>query len=308
MKILFIDTVHPFLKKELEKNNHECESAFDLNKIQIESIIEKYNGVIIRSKFIIDENFINKATNLKFIARAGSGLENINVDFAKKQKIKCYNASEGNRQAVAEHALGMILSLFNNISQADREVRSGNWNRESNRGTELSGKTIAIIGYGNNGSAFCKLIQGFGVNILTYDKYLVDYPFKSSMKYIFENADILSIHTPLTEETSYLLNDKYINNFKKNIYIINTARGKCVNTEHLVKSLKSGKIQGACLDVLEYENISFENLKKDSLEENLEYLTNSSKVILSPHIAGWTHESNLKIAKILFQKISNDFS
>jgi len=308
MKILFIDTVHPFLKKELEKNNHECESAFDLNKIQIESIIEKYNGVIIRSKFIIDENFIKKATNLKFIARAGSGLENINVDFAKKQKIKCYNASEGNRQAVAEHALGMILSLFNNISQADREVRSGNWNRESNRGTELSGKTIAIIGYGNNGSAFCKLIEGFGVNILTYDKYLVDYPFKSSMKYIFENADILSIHTPLTEETSYLLNDKYINNFKKNIYIINTARGKCVNTEHLVKSLKSGKIQGACLDVLEYENISFENLKKDSLEENLEYLTNSSKVILSPHIAGWTHESNLKIAKILFQKISNDFS
>ena len=308
MKILFIDTVHPFLKKELEKNNHECESAFDLNKIQIESIIEKYNGVIIRSKFIIDENFIKKATNLKFIARAGSGLENINVDFAKKQKIKCYNASEGNRQAVAEHALGMILSLFNNISQADREVRSGNWNRESNRGTELSGKTIAIIGYGNNGSAFCKLIEGFGVNILTYDKYLLDYPFKSSMKYIFENADILSIHTPLTEETSYLLNDKYINNFKKNIYIINTARGKCVNTEHLVKSLKSGKIQGACLDVLEYENISFENLKKDSLEENLEYLTNSSKVILSPHIAGWTHESNLKIAKILFQKISNDFS
>lgn len=308
MKILFIDTVHPFLKKELEKNNHECESAFDLNKIQIESIIEKYNGIIIRSKFIIDENFIKKATNLKFIARAGSGLENINVDFAKKQKIKCYNASEGNRQAVAEHALGMILSLFNNISQADREVRSGNWNRESNRGTELSGKTIAIIGYGNNGSAFCKLIEGFGVNILTYDKYLLDYPFKSSMKYIFENADILSIHTPLTEETSYLLNDKYINNFKKNIYIINTARGKCVNTEHLVKSLKSGKIQGACLDVLEYENISFENLKKDSLEENLEYLTNSSKVILSPHVAGWTHESNLKIAKILFQKISNDFS
>lgn len=308
MKILFIDIVHPFLKKELEKNNHECETAFDLSKFQIENIIEKYNGIIIRSKFIIDENFIKKATNLKFIARAGSGLENINIDFAKKQKIKCYNASEGNRQAVAEHALGMILSLFNNLRQADAEIRSGCWNRETNRGTELSGKTVAIIGYGNNGSAFSRLLEGFGVNIISYDKYLVDYPFKSSMKYIFENADILSIHIPLTEETSYLINDKYINNFKKNIYLINTARGKCVNTEHLVKSLKSGKIQGACLDVLEYENISFENLKKDGLEENLHYLTNCSKVILSPHIAGWTHESNLKIAKILFQKISNDFS
>ena len=308
MKILFIDIVHPLLKKELEKNNHECETAFDLSKFQIENIIEKYNGIIIRSKFIIDENFIKKATNLKFIARAGSGLENINIDFAKKQKIKCYNASEGNRQAVAEHALGMILSLFNNLRQADAEIRSGCWNRETNRGTELSGKTVAIIGYGNNGSAFSRLLEGFGVNIISYDKYLVDYPFKSSMKYIFENADILSIHIPLTEETSYLINDKYINNFKKNIYLINTARGKCVNTEHLVKSLKNGKIQGACLDVLEYENISFENLKKDGLEENLHYLTNCSKVILSPHIAGWTHESNLKIAKILFQKISNDFS
>lgn len=308
MKILFIDTVHPFLKKELEKNNHECETAFDLSKFQIETIIEKYNGIIIRSKFIIDENFIKKATNLKFIARAGSGLENINIDFAKKQKIRCYNASEGNRQAVAEHALGMILSLFNNLRQADTEIRSGCWNRETNRGTELSGKTVAIIGYGNNGSAFSRLLEGFGVNIISYDKYLVDYPFKSSMKYIFENADILSIHIPLTEETSYLINDKYINKFKKNIYLINTARGKCVNTEHLVKSLKSGKIQGACLDVLEYENISFENLKKDALEENLQYLTNCSKVILSPHIAGWTHESNIKIAKILFQKISNDFS
>ena len=308
MKILFIDTVHSLLKKELENLNHRCDEAYHKNKAQIEEVIKEYDGVVIRSKFIIDKEFITKATNLKFIARAGSGLENIDVSFAKSQNIRCYNAAEGNRQAVAEHATGMILSLFNNLSRSDAEVKSGNWNRESNRGIELSGKTIGIIGYGNNGSAFCDIIKGFGMQILTYDKYLTKYSYKTSMKKIFENSDILSIHIPLTEETSYLINNKFINQFKKSFFLINTSRGKCVNTNHLVKALKSGKIKGACLDVLEFESHSFETLKRNAKEANLEYLINSNNVILSPHIAGWTHESKIKIAKILLSKITLDFA
>lgn len=308
MKILFIDTVHSLLKKELENLNHRCDEAYHKNKAQIEEVIKEYDGVVIRSKFIVDKEFITKATNLKFIARAGSGLENIDVSFAKSQNIRCYNAAEGNRQAVAEHATGMILSLFNNLSRSDAEVKSGNWNRESNRGIELAGKTIGIIGYGNNGSAFCDVIKGFGMKILTYDKYLTKYSYKSSMKKIFENSDILSIHIPLTEETSYLIDNKFINQFKKNFFLINTSRGKCVNTNHLVKALKSGKIKGACLDVLEFESHSFETLKRNAKEANLEYLINSTNVILSPHIAGWSHESKIKIAKILLSKITLDFA
>jgi len=307
MKILFIDTVHPFLKQELEKENHICDSAYNKSKTEIQQIISNYHGIIIRSRFKIDKQFIDHGSNLQFIARAGSGLENIDVEYAENKNIHCYNAAEGNRQAVAEHALGMLLSLFNNLNNADKEVREGKWEREKNRGIELAGKTVGIIGYGNNGSAFVEVLKGFNVKILAYDKFLTNYPQESSMETIHKEADIISLHVPLTEETTYLIDDNFINRFAKNFYLINTARGKCVNTKHLVKALANGKIKGACLDVLEYEKTSFENLSKDGLTSDMQYLMNAQNTILSPHVAGWTAESNVKIAEVLLEKITSDF-
>jgi D-3-phosphoglycerate dehydrogenase / 2-oxoglutarate reductase len=307
MKILFIDTVHPLLKQELEKENHICDTAYNKSKTEIQQIISNYQGIIIRSRFKIDKQFIDCGSNLKFIARAGSGLENIDVEYAENKNIHCYNAAEGNRQAVAEHALGMLLSLFNNLNNADQEVREGKWEREKNRGIELAGKTVGIIGYGNNGSAFAEVLKGFNVKILTYDKYLTNYPQESSMETINKEANIISLHVPLTDETTYLVDDNFINRSAKNFYLINTARGKCVNTKHLVKALANGKIKGACLDVLEYEKTSFENLSKDGLTSDMQYLMNAQNTILSPHVAGWTAESNVKIAEVLLEKITSDF-
>ena len=305
MKILFIDTVHPFLKKELEKQNHICDTAYDKSKIEIEKIIKGYEGIIIRSRLTIDKAFIDKAVNLKFISRAGSGLENIDVNYAESKKIKCCNAAEGNRKAVAEHTIGMLLSLFNNLNKANKEVRNGEWEREGNRGEVFFGKTIGIIGSGNNGSALAEMLSGFGVRILAYDKYLENYPCKSDMQAIFKQADILSLHIPLTSETTYLVDEDYIKRFEKPIYIINTARGKCVNTKDLVTAMKNGKVLGACLDVLEYEKTSFEDLERKELLPELQYLFDSAKTILSPHIAGWTHQSSKKIAEVLVQKINS---
>jgi D-3-phosphoglycerate dehydrogenase len=307
MKILFIDTVHPLLKQELEKENHICDSAYNKSKTEIQQIISNYQGIIIRSRFKIDKQFIDCGSNLKFIARAGSGLENIDVEYAENKNIHCYNAAEGNRQAVAEHALGMLLSLFNNLNNADQEVREGKWERERNRGIELAGKTVGIIGYGNNGSAFAEILKGFNVKILAYDKYLTNYPQKSSMETINKEADIISLHVPLTDETTYLVDDNFIKRFVKNFYLINTARGKCVNTKNLVKALENKKIKGACLDVLEYEKTSFENLSKDGLTSDMQYLMNAKNTILSPHVAGWTEESNVNIAEVLLNKYTSDF-
>ncbi|MDB4126583.1 hydroxyacid dehydrogenase [Flavobacteriales bacterium] len=307
MKILFIDTVHPLLKQELEKENHICDTAYNKSKTEIEQIISNYQGIIIRSRFKIDKQFIDCGSNLKFIARAGSGLENIDVDYAENKNIHCYNAAEGNRQAVAEHALGMLLSLFNNLNTADQEIRNGVWEREGNRGIELAGKTVAIIGYGNNGSAFAKVLKGFNVKILAYDKYLKDYSYKNTMESIYNEADIVSLHIPLTEETTYLVDDKFINSFEKNIYLINSARGKCTNTKHLVTALENGKIKGVCLDVFEYEKTSFENLSQEGFTNDMQNLMNSKNTILSPHIAGWTKESNVKIAEVLLNKFTSDF-
>ncbi|MDP7243895.1 MAG: NAD(P)-dependent oxidoreductase [Flavobacteriales bacterium] len=305
MKILFIDTVHPFLKKELEKQNHICEEAYDKTREEVLAIIENYEGIVLRSRIKMDEDFLSKCHNLKFIARAGSGLENIDEEYAKSKNIKCFNAAEGNRQAVAEHTLGMLLSLFNNLNRSDKEVRSGIWEREVNTGVELAGKTIGIIGYGNNGSAFAEVLSGFGVRILAYDKYLEKYKYQSSMQEIFQKADVLSLHIPLTAETTYLVDENFIHQFEKPIYIINTARGKCVHSKDLVTAMKNGKVLGACLDVLEYEKSSFEDLERNELMPELQYIFDSAKTILSPHIAGWTHQSSQKIAEVLVQKINS---
>ena len=304
MRILFIDTVFPFLKEKLENHQNICDTAYEKNKLEIEEIISDYDGIIIRSRFIIDKQFINKAKKLRFIARAGSGLENIDVEYAKMKDIKCINAANGNSQAVAEHALGMLLTLLHNLNKADKEVRRGKWRREENRGVELSQKTIGIIGFGNTGSAFSRLLQGFNVNILAYDKYLRNHSFRTVMEKIYAEADIISLHIPLTDDTTYLVNDQFIDKFKKPFYLINTSRGKCLNTKSLVTALKNGKIKGVCLDVLEYEKDSFEKLSRKGLPKEMIYLTKSNKSILSPHIAGWTNESNARIAEILLEKIT----
>ena len=243
-------------------------------------------------------------------------MENIDLIAAKEKNILCVNSPEGNRDAVAEHAIGMLLMLFNKLKRADNEVRVGKWLREENRGLELGGKTIGIIGYGNTGSSLAKKLQGFGMNILVYDKYKKDFGNEfvkeSTLEEIFVKADILSLHVPLTAETNYLVNDAFIEHFENNIYVVNTARGKCLNTADLVKNMKTGKVLGACLDVLEYEAVSFESVVPiaigiANLPEPLQYLVKSDKVILTPHIAGWTQESNVKIAEFLAGKIINAF-
>ena len=234
-------------------------------------------------------------------------MENIDVPFAESKGIKCLHAPEGNRDAVGEHAIGMLLALLNNLLRADKEVSNGVWIREGNRGTEIQGKTFGIIGYGNMGSAFAQRLKGFGVTVLAYDKYKKnysdEYTKEATMEELFEKADIVSLHLPLTEETHYLANNNFFKKFKKNIYFINTARGKNVKTDDLVEQIKSGKVLGACLDVLEYESISFEALDPNKMPEAFKYLVQSDKVILSPHIAGWTYESHEKIAETLVRKI-----
>ena len=301
MKVIFLDSTHQYLIDELRRNSFICHQEFSKTKEQIENIIKDYDGIIIRSRFKIDKQFIDTGKNLKFIARAGSGLENIDVKYAKRKNIICINAGEGNKQAVAEHALAMILNLINKINLADYQIRNGNWLREENRGLELSKKTFGIIGYGNTGSAFVNLLKNFNVKILVYDKYKKNYPFKGSMKKIFNEADFISLHIPLSNETENLVNKTFINQVKKPFYLINTSRGKCVKTNELINAIKEEKILGACLDVFEFEKNSFEDIKTDNI--NLDFLINSNKTILTPHIAGWTHESYYKIAKILAEKI-----
>lgn len=311
-KILFIDSNHPLLHEMLLEKGFVCDLFYDKPAAELKKLIPQYDGIVIRSKFKITKEIIDSAPDLKCIARAGAGMENIDVEYARSKGIACVNSPEGNRDAVAEQALGMLLSLMNNICRANKEVREGAWRREQNRGTELGEKTVALIGYGNTGAAFAKLLSGFDVDVLVYDKYKSRFSNgrvkESTPEEIFEKADVLSLHIPLTGETNYLVNDAYLNQFKKNIYFINTSRGKCVNTADLVKNIERGKVIGACLDVLEYEAVSFEEVDYSKMPEPMQYLLKSDKVVLTPHIAGWTHESNVKIAKFLAEKIIKAFT
>ena len=315
MKILFIDTAHPYLQSSLEKDGHICVDGTKLSRVEILKCINQYDGVTIRSRITFDKEMIDAATNLKFIARAGAGMESIDVKYAESKGIACINSPEGNRDAVGEHAIGMLLMLFDKLNKADREVRESKWIREGNRGVELQGKTVGIIGYGNMGSSFARKLRGFDVKVLVYDKYKKGYGDKevkeSSIEEIFTEADILSLHIPLTPETEFMVNDRFIKSFRKNIYIINTARGKVLKTDDLVNNMKEGKVLGACLDVLEYEDTSFEKFAIHNLKfeksETWQYLIQSDEVVLSPHIAGWTFESSEKIARVLFEKIKARF-
>lgn len=308
-KVLFIDTTHPILPELLAKGGYEIHHFYhnDINKLK--SIAADFTGFIIRSKFKLDEEILKYATKLKFIGRVGAGMENIDVNYTEEVGIKCFNAPEGNRDAVAEQAIGMLLSLFNNLKKADAEVRKGIWKREENRGVELGGKTVGIIGYGNTGSAFAKKLSGFDVEILAYDKYKKDFSNEFvrevSLEELFENADIVSLHIPLTDETRFMVNTNFFSSFKKHIYLINTSRGKILKTSDLVESLENTKVIGACLDVLEFEGLSFEDLDNENLPPEFKQLINKENVILSPHIAGWTHESNVKLSEVLAKKILN---
>ncbi len=311
-KVIFIDSVHPILKERLEKIGLQCDWKVDLTPVEIETIIDQYEGAVIRSKFKFDAELLQKASNLKWIARSGAGMENIDLETAKKLNIQCFNSPEGNRDAVAEHALGMLLSLFNHIARGNQEVRNGLWQREQNRGIELKGKTVGIIGYGFMGQAFAERLKGFGVEILAHDKYKNgfgnEFVKEVSLTELQEKSDVVSLHLPYTDETHYYFNNSFIDGCKKPFYIINTARGKCLDTSALVNGLKSKKVLGACLDVLEFESLSFENLSKEDLPVVFQDLIVFENVILSPHVAGWTIESYEKLSSFLAEKIENFYN
>jgi len=307
MKILLADSNHPVLNETLTGAGFECDLFWNKNSEELISILPNYNALVIRSKFKITKEIIDKCPNLKCIGRVGAGMENIDVEYAASKKIKCVSAPEGNRDALGEHAIAMLLMLATKLKKADLEVRKGIWLRAENRGFEIKDKTIGIIGYGQMGSSFAKKLKGFDCKILVYDKYLSGFGNESiietTLEKLFEECDIVSLHVPLTKETEYMIDDAFIKKFKKDIYIINTARGKCLRTNDLVNALESGKVKGACLDVLEYESVSFEQIENKEIPAPLNYLIHSDKVILSPHIGGWTHESNFKMSKIIAEKM-----
>jgi D-3-phosphoglycerate dehydrogenase len=306
VKILHLDENHPLLIDQLATLGHTNHKDYTSTKTEIEAKIHEYDGFIIRSRFSIDADFLAKATNLKFIGRVGAGLENIDCEFAEQQGIKLISAPEGNRNAVGEHALGMLLSLMNKLNKADKEVREGKWLREDNRGFELDGQTVGIIGYGNMGKAFAKKLRGFDVQVLCYDlKENIgdENATQVSLSQLQEKSTVLSLHTPQTSLTLNMINKEFIQAFKHPFWFINTARGKSVVTHDLMEALQSGKILGAGLDVLEYEKSSFENLfNDDQMPEAFKYLINAENVLLSPHVAGWTKESKEKLAQTIVDK------
>jgi D-3-phosphoglycerate dehydrogenase len=312
IKILHIDSNHPLLMEQLQQAGFTNHEDFKSSKSEIETKIQDYQGIVIRSRFKIDKTFLDKATSLQFIARVGAGLESIDCDYALSKNIQLIAAPEGNRNAVAEHTLGMILSLFNNLNQADAEIKSGQWNRESNRGHELNGKTVGIIGYGNMGKSFAKKLQGFEVEVLCYDilENIGDNNARQvSLIELQQKTDVLSLHIPWTPETDKMVNSNFVNAFSKPFWIINTSRGKNIVTTDLVEAMKSKKILGAGLDVLEYEKLSFETLflsandNESKLPDAFQYLLNAKNAILSPHIAGWTFESHERLAQVIVDKI-----
>ena len=305
MKILHLDTTHPFLGKELEKigfTNH-----YDFDTLKSDLKLSSYFGIIIRSRISIDRDFIERGENLKFIARIGSGTENIDVDYAEKKGVKVISTPEGNSNAVGEHALGMLLSLLNNINSSSKEVQNGIWKRESNRGFELKNKTIGLIGYGNTGKSLAKKLIGLNVNIIFYDIKSIKkdkYARPVSLNYLKDNSDIISLHVSMTKESIGLIDRNFIESCKKPFWLINTSRGDCVIMNDLIEGLKSEKILGAGLDVIAFEKKSFEKLTvNENDQSSLDYLNSSSNVILTPHIAGWTHESKMGLVKIALKKI-----
>jgi D-3-phosphoglycerate dehydrogenase / 2-oxoglutarate reductase len=307
MKVGFIDTVHPLLESKLTAFGYNCVELYNVSK---ENIMKRHNDIeifVVRSRFKIDAPFIDSFLQLKCIARFGAGMENIDVTYAESKNVKCVHAPEGNRVAVAEHCLAMLLCLFNNIMRSNSQVKEYKWIREANRGIELSGKTIGIIGFGNMGTAFAQVLKGFDVQVLVHDiedkqvskHWPANYK-QVSLAELQSKAEVVSVHLPLLPSTLNYVNTVFISGFTYNFYIINSSRGKVLNTNDLYKSLKNKKVLGACLDVLDIETTSFETIEPTQEFSNLVTLPN---VIVTPHIAGWSHQSNEKMANILYEKI-----
>lgn len=310
MNILHIDKNHPVLWSTLERSGYTNTEGFDLSREEVLGLIDQYQGVVIRSRIFIDREFLDAAKNLKFIARVGAGLDAIDTTYAQEKGIKLISAPEGNSQAVGEHALALLLNLLNHLNRADRQLRQGQWSRESNRGHELAGMTVGIIGYGHMGRAFARTLRGFDCRVLCHDiipgvgdKNAQQVPLEE----LFKKAQVVSLHTPLTPETKGMVDKNFLNQFAHNIYFINTARGRSVVTKDLVQGIKEGKVLGAGLDVLEYEHSSFEKLLSQEPPEALKMLLEMDQVILSPHIAGWTVQSKEKLAQVIVSKIQAEF-
>jgi D-3-phosphoglycerate dehydrogenase / 2-oxoglutarate reductase len=307
-KILIVDDLHENIFPMLEELGFEVNYQPDIKRAEILEIIKDYEGLLIRSKTKIDREFLSFCQKLEFIGRAGAGLDLIDLQAVREKNINVFAANEGNSDAVAEHTMGMILMLFNKLNFADAEVRQGIWNREENRGIELCGMTVGIIGYGNMGKSLAQRLIGFGVRTLAFDtddKKISNEEFfaqKSTMQDIFDEADVVSIHVPLTEETHMMVDDDFINKFRKNIFLINTSRGEVASTKAILNGLQNKKIRGACLDVLENEKLTQLTTEQSEVYSQLFLQKN---VILTPHVAGWTVESYRKINEVLIEKIRN---
>lgn len=303
-KILIVDDLHPAFKIVAEEMGFEVHDRPLIKKEEVLEILKDYVGLAIRTKFKVEKEVIDAAPQLKFVARAGAGMDNIDVAYADEKNIKLINAPEGNADAVGEHCVGMLLSLMNNFRKADIEIRNGIWEREGNRGYELKGKTVGIIGYGNNGRSFARKLKGFEVKVLAYDKYKTrfsdDYATEASMEEIVKYADVLSLHIPLTRETKQMVDDEYFRYFRRPFFFINASRGEIVNTSSVLKEINEGKILGAGLDVLETEK--FPGLASASFYNEL---VTQGKVLLTPHIGGWTFDSYRKISEVLAEKLKN---
>lgn len=308
--VIFIDSVHPILEQRLTQAGFICQRHFKTTFEELTKILPNAYGLVLRSRFTIDAAFLAHCPQLKFIARSGSGLENIDKQTCKSKQIRLYNSPEGNRNAVAEHALGMLLSLLNKLNKADKEVRSGIWSREQNRGEELDGKTVGIIGYGNNGAAFAKKLRGFDVKVLAFDKYKTGFGDhfvqECTLEAIQQQADILSFHIPQNKETKYLFNQDFLQQMQKPFYLLNLSRGKIVETEVLIRGLQLGRIKGAGLDVLEYEQKSFEAFFDREMPPAFQALIKQENVVLTPHVGGWTTESYVNLSSVLADKILAD--
>ncbi len=310
-KILLIDQPHPHLEEQLSATGFHCLPMYQAPREEIFDVLPECFGVVMRSRFRVDKTFIDRGINLKFIAREGVGLDHIDVEYAEKKGIQVLYSPEGSRDTVAEHTMGMLLMLLNKLAVAHQQVRNGEWMREGNRGIELKGKTLGIIGYGNMGSALAQRLKGFDVNVIAYDKFKFGYADGNAKEVrldtIFEESDIISLHIPYTNDNQYFVDYDFLSHFQKNIFLVNTARGLVLKTADLVDHLKTGKVRGAALDVLEYEETSFNYLDFKNLPEPFQYLIQADNVVLSPHIAGWSFESKLGHAKVLAQKIEQRF-
>ncbi len=307
-KVFFLDTVHPVLSERLvQSGEYECIEAHDWTREQCETQLADAHGIVIRSRFTMDESFLQFTPKLQFIARSGAGMENIDEMYCLKRGIQLYNAPEGNRNAVGEHALGMLLSMMNKIHTANRDVKNGLWDREGNRGVELDGKTVGIIGFGNNGKAFARKLRGFDITLLAYDKYKTgfgdDFVIEATLEALLRKSDVISFHIPQNEETIYFANQEFFDALGKPIYLLNLSRGKIVETKSLIESIVKGTTISAGLDVNEFEKKSFEQFFDETDNEELKFLLESDKILLTPHVGGWTTESYYKLSSVLADKI-----